>query len=146
MTGFAKSVATNIAKLKARVNAQCYQLARELFTSIVVLSPSPGNPGPFADGLFANQWYPSDGPEFSSEVGTSEAQAGDESLLRIATILDPDNGKQFFEKDGAVTMTNNLPYSSLVETWGWPFPQWTGRSGPYRMVALSIQAIAAKYK
>lgn len=139
--GFAASVRANSNKALLKLNTACYKIARELFSSVVALTPSPSNPGPTARGLLANQWYPMEGMNFSNESGLGVSPNGADSLARINAI----NGLQFFKKDGVVTMTNNEDYAVLAEYIGWNPPRWKGTQ-PYRMVARSIQLIAAKYK
>ncbi len=145
MGSFAASLLANSNKLLREVNEKCYAIARELFTSIVELSPSPLHPGPYADGYLVNQWYPTDGPGFSEELGPSNDTSinGMGSLTRIGQL----RGNQFRSGDGAVTLTSNVHYAYRAEVLGWPAEEgWSGRIGPYRMVALSLQKIAAKYK
>jgi hypothetical protein len=55
------------------------------------------------------------------------------------------DGLDFYDKDGRVTLTNNLDYAVQAESTGWNPPRWKG-TPPYRMVALSLQATAAKFK
>ena len=144
MAGFSASIKLNAAKALLRVNNMCYQIARELFTMTVKLSPSPTNPGPYAAGLLANQWYTYNGDTFSGEVGEATSPTGEASLDRIRGL----HGLVFDGKDGVVTLVNNLPYAYRAEVLGWPSsdnPRWKGAK-PYAMVAQSIQAIAAKYK
>lgn len=138
---FAASVRANSNKALLRLNTACYKIAKELFLNVVLLTPSPANPGPTAKGLLANQWYPEDGKTFSMGSGEDTSPNGAASIARISAL----NGLQFFKKDGAVTMTNNEDYATLAESIGWNPPQWQG-TPPYRMVARSIQLIAAKYK
>lgn len=145
MGSFANSVRANSKKALKRVNAKCYEIAKELFTSIVKLTPSPLNPGPYADGFLVNQWYPAEGNYFSEELGPdSDISAnGMGSLTRIQNL----QGNVFSGKDGVLTLANNAHYAYRAEALGWPQTDgWSGRIGPYRMVALSIQKIGAKYK
>ena len=142
MAGFGASVQANCQKLLKKTNDKCLAIAKELFVSIVNLSPSPSNPGQFADGLLVNQWYPAIG-SFSSELGTSESPYGAGSLARIASI-DP---VAFLGKDNVVTLSNNVHYAYRAEALGWPVEDgWTGKVGPYLMVAKSLQAISARYR
>lgn len=142
--GFGASVQLNGQKLLKKTNDKCLAIAKELFVSIVNLSPSPINPGAFADGLLVNQWYPAIG-SFSSELGASESDYGAESLARIAAI----SPVAFMGKDNMVTLSNNVHYAYRAEALGWPITpgtNWTGRVGPYLMVAKSLQAISARYR
>lgn len=139
---FALSVNVNSQTILRSVNDKVYQIARELFTSIVQLTPSPSNKGYTAKGLLVNNWFPKNGPEFSSEKTTSTSDWGTGSLSRISQL----RGNGFFRKDGTVTLSNNLPYAYRAEVLGWLEPPWSGRVGPYLMVARSMQATAARYK
>lgn len=141
IAGFAASLRVNSAKVLLQVNNNCYRIAKELFTLTVNLTPSPANPGPFAKGVLSNQWYPGQGSDFSTEIGTEMSDNGAGSLSRIAML----GGLQFDGKDGALTLTNNVEYGYLAEVKGWDQPRWSGVP-PYRMVARSIQAISVKYK
>ncbi len=144
MGTFADSVRANTRKIMRTVNAQCLTIARELFLSIISLTPSPNHPGPYAAGWLANQWYPELGSDFSEELGGDLDAAGGGSITRVEAMLG--NAMVFLEQDGSVTLTNNLPYAYRAEAVGWPAHDgYKGDIGPYRMVAKSIQAIVAKY-
>lgn len=138
---FSSSLRANIRKALLKVNLQCYQIARELFESVVSLTPSPSHPGPYAHGQLANQWFP-EVDDFSEELDGRLSGTGADSLSRIKAM----KGGEFNQKDGKVTLTNNLSYAYRAEALGWPVKDgWSGKIGPYRMVALSIQKIAAQY-
>lgn len=139
---FSASVNANIYKALQSVNDKCYEIARELFLKIVALTPSPSFPGPTAQGVLANNWYPVNGPSFSSEETDSKSATGAGSQARIMAL----RGFNFFRKDGVVTLSNNIHYAYRAEVLGWPKPSWSGTIGPYRMVAKSLQYIAARYK
>lgn len=143
MVGFADSIKLHSQRILEEINKKCYTITWNLFTSIVQLSPSPSNPGPYADGLLVNQWYPKVGKGFSSQLTSATSPYGSGSLSRINGIM---GGKEFLKKNGTITLTNNVHYGILAEKIGWNPPEWTGRQGPYRMVARSIQLTAAKYK
>lgn len=143
---FSKSLRANIDKVLWRINVKCYMLADELFTSVVQLSPSPSHPGPYAYGWLANQWYP-DTNGFSEELDSRQSDTGADSLSRIHEMFARTRGSIFDKRDGNITLTNNLSYAYRAEALGWPESEgWSGQIGPYRMVALSIQQIATKYK
>lgn len=142
---FAQSVLLNIEKTKQDVNDEVYRIARDLFTLIVNLTPArTPNPvvGPTAKGVLINNWFPMNGPEFSSATTDSRSAIGAGSLARIKSLV----GQNFLNKDGTVTLSNNLDYAYRAEALGWPSPPWSGRIGPYRMVARSLQQIGVKYK
>ena len=141
MGGFSDSINKNIAKILKHVDAKCYSISFQLFTSIVHLSPSPSNPGEFAQGWLANQWYPQAGSGFSSELDDSISPNGSASLSRITALA---NSNTFLGKDGAMTLANNVPYSYRAEKLGWLEAPWAGKIGPYAMVAKSLQTVAAQ--
>lgn len=140
--GFAQSVKQNSRKVLHQVNQSAYGIAKELFSHVVKLTPSPSHPGPYAVGHLANQWYPSEG-DFSEELDSRTSDTGADSLSRIASL----KGGAFNMRDGVLTLTNNLSYAYRAEYLGWPASEgWSGRIGPYHMVSLSIQTVAAKYQ
>ena len=136
MSFFEKSVRAACGKILDDVNQKVYQISWELFSSVVNKTPSPTNPGPTAKGLLANQWYPMAGGTSASR-GTSTSPSGSDSLSRIRSMM---NGREFSKKDGLLTLSNNLDYAMKAEEEGWV------RTSGYRMVALSLQSTAAKYK
>lgn len=150
---FGQSVALNSARLLATVNTKCYAIAKELFYRVVELTPSPANPGRWAEGYLANQWYPAEG-DFSGDLDMATSRSGANSINRIRAM----NGQVFYQGDGILTMANNLPYAYRAEAIGWPKEEgynggqrrevsggYQNTGAPYRMVALSLQQIAAKY-
>lgn len=134
---FMADLARNIQRLKVEVNQKVYSIGIELFLRIVERTPSPTNKGYFAKGLLVNQWYPTDGPSFSSNLGSSISPNGADSVARIKALR---GGIQFVGKDGKITLVNNVPYAYQAEMLGW------AATGPYRMVALSLQEVAARHK
>lgn len=141
MSFFEQSVRAATNKILVAVNLKCYQIAWELFTSVVKKTPSPTNPGRFAKGLLANQWYPQE-RSASAARGAATNPSGADSMTRINAIM---NGTEFYSKEGKITLSNNLDYARQAESVGWNPPRWKG-TAPYRMVALSLQATVAKYK
>jgi hypothetical protein len=142
-SSFLASLDRNILRVKQEVNDKIVKISIELFLSIVAKSPSPSNPGEYAKGLLANQWYPKfDG--FSDEKGSDTSSNGAGSKSRITSLR---GTREFFGKDAQLSLTNNLDYAYRAEMLGWPEADgWSGRVGRYRMVALSLQEIAARYK
>lgn len=140
---FTESIRRNIAKAKQDINDQVYKISIELFLSIVRRTPSPSNKGFKAKGLLANQWYPKAGSGFSSDVGTAISDTGAGSIIRIHALK---GGREFYGRNGRLSLTNNLDYAYRAEMLGWPQPIWSGSVGPYRMVASSLFEIAARYK
>lgn len=143
-TSFLASLNRNIQRVEREINDKVYKISIELFLSVVSKSPSPDNPGEFAKGLLANQWYPKAGAGFSSFQTTAISRNGQASRDRINALR---GGNEFLGKDGRLSLTNNLDYAYRAEVLGWPKSDgWSGNVGPYRMVALSLQAVAARYK
>jgi hypothetical protein len=143
---FAQSVFANITKIEQDINRKCYQISRELFLSIVSKTPSPSNPGRYAKGELVNNWFPVDGPNFSSETTDARSATGAESIARINNDIGA--AGQFLRQDGTVTLSNNLDYAFRAEYRGWPEKdnaRWRNAQ-PYRMVAQSLMLISAKYK
>jgi hypothetical protein len=136
VASFADSVKANSDKILQHINKKCYSIVWQLFTSIVYKTP-------VLKGELINSWYPKVGKDFSSEKTTIYNKSGAGSLARIKAVT---SGAEFLGKDGVITMANNLDYSYRAEVLGWPQPLWSGEKGPYRMVALSIQQVAAQNK
>jgi hypothetical protein len=140
MGTFSDSIKNNIQKILEDVNTQVTTTAVNLFTDIVESTPSPTfnvNHPNFAKGLLSNQWYPSIGNDFSSELTDDTSPTGAASIERVNELQ---GTTEFLGKDGSLTLTNNVPYAQLAETIGWRKEDgYTGAIGPYRMVFLSIQ-------
>lgn len=144
VSSFLASLDRNILRVKQEINDKVYKISIELFLLIVAKTPSPHNPGEHAKGLLANQWYPKTGAGFSEELTDATSRNGAGSKARIVALR---GGREFFGKDGRLSLTNNVHYAYRAEMLGWPQSDgWSGKVGPYRMVALSLQAIAARYK
>jgi hypothetical protein len=141
MSFFEKCVRLAASRVLVAVNLKCYQIAWELFTSVVDKTPSPNNPGKHAKGLLANQWYPQE-RSASNARSSAISRNGGGSLARIRAMM---NGTEFYNRNGKIVLSNNVPYVMLAESAGWNPPRWKG-TAPYRMVALSLQATAAKNK
>lgn len=140
---FTQSVNANSWAIMKTVNDRVYEVARALFKEIVRQTPSPiQREAATAKGLLVNNWFPRSGPDFSPEKTDSTSPYGAGSIARISAL----RGFNFFQKDGVVTLSNNLDYAYRAEVLGWPSPPWSGRVGPYRMVALAMQLTAAKYQ
>lgn len=140
-TSFESLVRAASNDLLSKVSKKCNEIAWDLFTNIVSKTPSPANPGPYAKGLLANQWYVQENLA-SSALGSGTSPNGASSLSRINAIK---NSSAFLNKDGRLILSNNVPYAGMAESTGWNPPRWAG-TPPYRMVALSLQEAAAKYK
>lgn len=144
--GWKNAIDRASTEVLAKINLTCYEIAWELFTSVVKLTPSPSNPGQYAKGLLANQWYPAENSASSARSSSIDSN-GSGSLDRINAFAK--GGVEFYCKDGKVVLANNMPYAYRAEVLGWPKednPIWSGKVGPYRMVSRSLIAISAKYK
>jgi hypothetical protein len=140
-SSFAASVRNNSTKALKQVSKQAAEVTKFLFNRVVEYTPSPNNPGPYADGYLVNQWFPEYGGYFSEDRDTRTSPFGANSLSRIAALS---NG-MFYGRDNSITLTNNVDYAYRAEALGWPGPEWSGSIGPYRMVARAIQTTKAKY-
>lgn len=114
----------------------------DLFTEVVARSPSPSNPGVFAKGLLANQWWTETGGAYSPSLTSATNSMGIDSLSRISKMLAQ---QPFLKHDNSVSLTNNTEEAYYAEVLGWKPPIWSGRTGPYMMVASSVSAILNKY-
>lgn len=135
--GFAASIRINGNAILEKVNKEVNRIAWELFTNVVRITPSPSYPGKYAKGLLANQWYPSAGTASNSK-GSATSPNGSASLSRINALVPSSN--EFLGKDGKLILANNLDYAYQAEVLGWT------RTRGYRMVAISLMAVAAKNK
>jgi hypothetical protein len=124
------------------------KLVHNLFTEVVARSPSPSNPGQFAKGLLVNQWYPTVGGGYSTELGTLTNDIGVDSLSRISKAL---SQNPFLGKDNTISLTNNTEEAYYAEVLGWPEGlgtngwNWRGNTGPYMMIANSVQSVIGAY-
>lgn len=142
---FSASIDRNIQRIQKEVNDKCYKITIDLFLRIVALTPSPTQRrAEHATGLLVNQWYPAIGNVWSIERSDEISDSGEGSKSRIRGMR---GGGEFYAKDGRATLTNSVPYAYRAEKLGWPKADgWSGKVGPYAMVALSLQEIAARYK
>jgi hypothetical protein len=146
---FLTDIEAFVEKAILKASSSVSNVAEDLMTAVVVNTPSPSNPGPFASGLLANQWYPSLGEDFSGMVSSDANVNGSSSLSRIKVAL---SSQPFLRQDGVVTLTNNVSYAYRAEHLGWPAGEgdngwhWSGRQGPYAMVSKSMAYVQGKYK
>jgi len=135
--GFADSIKAFQKKATGEVNAKVNDIAMELFNEVVKGTPVD-------KGVLINNWYVGSGKVYNTSYSENSASKdGMGSLTRIAALkLDT----SFLRKDGAVSLTNSTPYGFRAEYAGWPYPQWTGRVGPYAMIAKAFITVVPKYK
>lgn len=140
MNDFEAQIRAFELKALRQANKSVSNKIESLFTDVVVLTPSPANPGDYAQGHLVDQWYPQLN-SFSSEISSVTNPNGANSLSRIKAML---SGLAFFGKDNVITLTNNVDYAYRAEVLGWPSGQgangwiWSGRVGPYAMVRTAV--------
>jgi hypothetical protein len=140
MGSFADSLKSNIQRVQQEVNTKINFVAYTLFYKIVNNSPHVGD-GPYVAGHFVANWWPAVN-SYDTSI-TSATSNGNDSLARIDSIVKQSNA--FFQKDGFVSLSNNLNYAFRVEYAGWPAGKdptsgwtWTGMRRYYAPVAVSF--------
>jgi hypothetical protein len=135
--GFADSIRAFEKKAKAEVNTKVNEIAIELYEEIVKGTPVD-------KGVLINNWYIGYGKVYNTTYSENSASnVGMASLTRISSLK---LNTSFLGKDGIVSLTNSTPYGFRAEYAGWPYPQWTGRVGPYAMIAKAFIKVVPKYK
>jgi hypothetical protein len=135
--GFGKSVRDFGTKAKREVSNKVLAIATELFTEVV-------HGTPVDKGILINNWYAGTGKAYSSAYNESPAsKSGMSSLTQIASLRAYTG---FVGKDGKVSLSNSTPYGFRAEYDGWPTPEWSGRVGPYAMIAKAFIKVVPKYK
>lgn len=135
--GFAQSIRDFGAKAKLEVSNKVLAIATELYTEVV-------HGTPVDKGILINNWYAGTGKAYNTAYNElSSSKSGMSSLTQIASLK---TYTGFLGKDGKVSLTNSTPYGFRAEYDGWPTPQWTGRVGPYAMIAKAFIKVAPKYK
>lgn len=143
MGSFADSLKSNIQRVGQEVNTKINFVAYTLFYKIVNNSPHVGD-GPYVAGHFVANWFPAVNSYDTSITGATSN--GSDSLARIDSIVKESN--TFFQKDGFVTLSNNLSYGKNVEYLGWPAGKdpasgwtWTGMRRYYAPISSSFTAM-----
>jgi len=143
MGSFTDSLKSNIQRVQQEVNTKINFVAYTLFYKIVNNSPHVGD-GPYVAGHFVANWWPAVNSYDTTITGA--VSNGSDSLARIDSIIKESNA--FFQKDGFVTLSNNLNYAFRVEYAGWPAGKdpvsgwtWTGMRRYYAPVASSFVAM-----
>lgn len=139
---FADDIQAFADKAKLAMSTNTNNIVESLCTQAVINSPSPSNPGPFAIGLLANQWYSAVGASPSAAVGSATNDMGLDSISRIQATL---SSKPFFGQDNIVTFANNTDHAYYAEVLGWLPPRWSGAIGPYAMARTAVTQTIAKY-
>lgn len=143
--GFAEDIKKFQEKALLAANQSVSNAVESLFTEVVVRSPSPSNPGNYAMGHLANQWYTMVGGGFSSENTSATNPNGADSLSRIKATLAQ---RIFLGQDNSISLTNNDSWSYRAEYLGWPKTDgapWKGRVGAYHMVSISLNNFKGAY-
>ena len=142
--GFAASIRAKADKQLEQVNTKINDIASDLFTTAVKLSPTKPM-AKYAKGEFINNWMAmSNGVD--SGTRSTRSYDGMASLTSIAALK---TKSTFLRRDGFVTLTNNVHYAGLVEYEGWKperNPRWSGRIGPYAPVRNAFIRVVPKYK
>jgi len=148
MGSFADSLRQNITRVQTEVNYKINDVAYRLFSRIVNNSPHFGD-GPYVKGQFVANWFPAVN-SFDTSI-TSVASDGSDSLARIEGIVKQSTA--FFQKDGFVSLSNNLDYAVRVEyaSIGWPAGKdpktgwtWTGLARVYAPVETTFRFMKAE--
>lgn len=141
MGSFTDSLKSNIQRVGQEVNTKINFVAYTLFYKIVNNSPHVGD-GPYVAGHFVANWFPAVN-SFDTSI-TGATSDGSDSLARIDSLVKDSNA--FFQKDGFVTLSNNLNYACRVEYLGWPPGKdpisgwtWTGMRRVYEPVGSSFK-------
>ena len=140
MGSFADSLKSNIKRVQQEVNTKINFVAYTLFYKIVNNSPHVGD-GPYVTGHFVANWFPAVNSYDTTITGVTSN--GSDSLARIESIIKESSA--FFQRDGFVTLSNNLNYAMRVEILAWPAGKdpisgwtWTGMRRYYAPVAVSF--------
>jgi hypothetical protein len=140
MGSFADSLKSNIQRVQQEVNTKINFVAYTLFYKIVNNSPHVGD-GPYVAGHFVANWWPAVN-SYDTSITSATSDGGD-SLARIDSIVKQSSA--FFQKDGFVSLSNNLNYAFRVEYAAWPAGKdpvsgwtWTGLRRYYAPVAVSF--------
>lgn len=137
---FSDHLKKNIERVLQEVNYKITWVAYQYFVRIVQNSPHVGD-GPYVAGHFVANWFPAVN-SFDMSI-TGATSNGEDSIARIESIVK--NSNAFFQKDGFVSLSNNLNYAFRVEYAGWPAGKdlvsgwtWTGMRRVYAPVANSF--------
>jgi len=125
-------------KTKREVNDKIVEIAMELFTEIVKETPVD-------KGVLINNWYTGTGSQYNNSYNENMTdRSGMASYGQIATLR---SYKGFLGTDSTVSMSNSTPYAFRAEYAGWPQADgWSGRVGPYAMIAKAFIQVVPKYK
>lgn len=135
--GFADSIRASRDKVKRQVNNKVIEIAGDLYAEIVRGTPVD-------KGVMINNWYVGYGNAYNGAYNeNSRSTVGMASLTQIASLK---TYTGFVGRDGKISLTNSTPYGFRAEYAGWPQPTWTGRVGPYAMIAKAFIKVAPKYK
>lgn len=136
--GFASSIRAFAERVQVEVSESVVEQATELFTEIVKGTPVD-------KGVLINNWYVGKGRGVynSAYDPNSMNVQGMSSYTQISSLR---GYTGFLGRDGAVSLSNSTPYGFRAEYDGWPKPEWTGRVGPYAMIANAFIQVVPKFK
>ena len=135
--GFGDSVRAFGTKSKAKVSEKIITIAGELFEEVVKGTPVD-------KGVLKNNWYAGTNGRYDATYNANSASLdGMSSLTQISTLK---TYMGFLGRDGSVSLSNSTPYGFRAEYDGWPSPEWSGRIGPYAMIAKAFITVVPKYK
>jgi hypothetical protein len=135
--GFADSIKAFGNKAKREVNNHIVEVATELFNEVVAGTPVD-------KGVMINNWYAGDSKVYNPAYNeNSTDKSGMASYTQIASLK---AYQGFVGRDSSISISNSTPYGFRAEYAGWPAPKWTGRIGPYAMIANAFIKVVPKYK
>lgn len=135
--GFADSIRASRSKILNQVSNCVLEEANELFMTVV-------DGTPVDKGVLINNWYAGTGKTYNDSYNeNSSSKVGMASRTQITSLR---GYTGFVGGDGVVSISNSTPYGFRAEYSGWPKPEWTGRVGPYAMIAKAFITVVPKYK
>lgn len=145
--GFADDIRSFADKALQKASTNTMTIAQDVGRLSVNFSPSPSNPGPYAVGLLANQWYPSIGT-IDTTVTAATSSNGSDSLSRIEALS---STNAFLNRDNVVYITNSTEEAWYADKLGWKKGLgtngwvWSGNSYAYFMRDQAITYIQQAY-
>jgi hypothetical protein len=135
--GFAASILAFNKKVERQISNKIIAIACELFTEVVTGSPVD-------KGVLINNWYAGTGKVRNGSY--SETMTNKQGMASLNQIASLKSYTGFIGRDGAVSISNSTPYGFRAEYAGWPQPVWSGKVGPYAMIAKAFIKVVPKYK
>ncbi|EPN0450519.1 HK97 gp10 family phage protein [Salmonella enterica] len=118
---------------KAKKNPEIVmrQVSIKLFRAIILGSPVD-------TGRFRNNWFAAMGPNPSMETTNYTGKEGTAAINRMTRVVGESRGMGWTE----LTLTNNLPYATVIEFGGYP----SGFTGPARPDASGLASFVGPQK